>query len=142
VRRIARIVPSQFAYVPGPAPAAWRYRSWDTGRETPTLFPRGRGLNIWFTTPHPSGAGFHVFADRRCSRERPTRRFRVRRAVVSWSSNFGDARVWRCVRSPHATVRLSVSYVEPARSLRIAVARARRVALMVAAATHIVARHR
>src|SRR5438105_163745 len=44
---IARNVPRPFAYVPGRAPVGWQYHAWDMGRETPGLFPRGRGLNIW-----------------------------------------------------------------------------------------------
>jgi hypothetical protein len=108
---IARGVPAEYAYVPTRIPSGWRYRAWDAGRETPGLFPRGRGLNIWFTTPHPSGAGFHVYADRRCRRETAMRRFRFGRIVVAWRTNFGDDRAWRCVPTRRGMLQVSLSFV-------------------------------
>jgi hypothetical protein len=72
-----------FAYVPTRLPSGWRYRAWDAGRETPGLFPGGHGLNIWFVTSHPSGAGFHLYADARCREEVPMKRFRFGRITVS-----------------------------------------------------------
>jgi hypothetical protein len=108
---IVHRVPPAFAYVPTRLPVRWRYRGWDEGRETPQLFPRGRGLNIWFTTPHPSGAGFHVYADSRCSRDSGLRRFHFGRVTVAWTSVFGDDRAWRCVRTPRAMLRLSLTFI-------------------------------
>src|SRR5206468_11042291 len=69
-----------------------------SGRETPGLFPRGQGVNIWFRTTYPSGAGLHVYADPRCALQHPMRTFRVGQVNVSWSSNFGDDRASRCLR--------------------------------------------
>ena len=127
---IVQRVPRPFALMPTQLPRYWRYRAWDAGRETPGLFPRGRGLNIWFTTPHPSGAGFHVYADRSCRLEHPMRRFHIGHVTVSWSSNFGDDRVWRCVRTVDRTIEMSVSYIGSATSIAAGVRRALPVARM------------
>ena len=129
---ILRRVPREVAYAPTLLPRGWRYRAWDAGQETPGLFPRGHGLNIWFTTHHPSGAGLHVFADSRCRRQGSMKRFRVAGVTVSWVSNFGDDRVWRCIRAPSATIEASVSYIGSPASIARGAALALPVARMLA----------
>ena len=123
--------------MPTQLPRYWRYRAWDAGRETPGLFPRGRGLNIWFTTPHPSGAGFHVFADRSCRFEHGMRRFHIGHVAVSWNSDFGDDRVWRCVRTANRTIQMSVSYIGSPTSIAVGVRLALPVARMLASVRRI-----
>jgi hypothetical protein len=127
---IVRQVPRPFAYVPTYLPRRWRYRAWDAGRETPELFPRGRGLNVWFSTPHPSGAGFHVYADRRCRLQSSMRTFHIDNAKVSWTTTFGDDRVWRCVRTRKRTIQMSVSYIGSPTSIADGARVAMRVARM------------
>lgn len=149
---IARSLPRWLAYAPTRVPVGWRYHAWDAGKETPTLFPRGHGLNIWFSTPpnphqfcarcaprQPEGAGFHVYADSRCSTHGAFKTFRIGKIVVAWSSTSEDALAWRCVRG-HVLVSMSVSYAgigvgpHSAEALRIAVRHAAVVAKMLAGA--------
>jgi hypothetical protein len=134
---IVQHVPSRFAYLPTRLPRGWRYRAWDAGRETPELFPLGDGLNVWFRTPHPSGAGFHVFSDRRCRLQHPMKIFRIGRVTVSWTDDFGDDRVWRCLRTQHGTVQMSISYIGSATSIQTGKRRALPVARMLASARRI-----
>jgi hypothetical protein len=109
---IVQRVPHAFTYMPTRLPRGWRYRDWDAGRETPQLFRRGHGLNIWFTTSQPSGGGFHVFVDRGCRLDRPLRTFRFGRTRVAWSTTFGDERAWRCIRTPGGTtLRILLSFI-------------------------------
>ena len=116
-RAIVQHVPRNLAYVPTQLPVGWRYRGWDTGGERPGV---PRGLNIWFTTRHPSGAGFHTYHDRRCTLK-AMRRFRIGSVVVAWVNDFGDDQVWRCIRSSSGMIRLSLSYIglPSATSLRV-----------------------
>ena len=149
-REISETVPRQFAYVPARAPHGWHYHSWDAGRETPGLFPRGRGLNVWFSTPYPNqfcpsctnrnayGAGFHVYADSRCSIRDGTETFDVGKSRVAWSATYEDALAWRCVRVRNVLVRISVSFSGTASTgQRFAARRAAAVARMVASAHQI-----
>jgi hypothetical protein len=104
-RAITRAVPRAFAFVPTSAPSGWRYFSWDAGTETPALFKRGRGLNIWFSTAGSgaAGPGFHVFRDPLCSMRGAMRTFRINGIVVAWSTTFEDSQAWRCVGARHQT---------------------------------------
>lgn len=152
-RAIMRSVPRAFAFAPAQAPVGWRYDAWDAGRETPGLFPRGRGLNIWFSTPpyaaqfcppclprEPKGAGFHVYADRRCSTHGAMAIFHLDKRTVAWSATTEDGLVWQCVHARGLLVRISVSFAgiglsTPAeRALRVARRHAAAVATMVASA--------
>ena len=152
-RAIARSVPRPFAFVPARAPVGWRYQAWDAGRETPGLFPRGRGLNIWFSTPpypkqfcshclprQSKGAGFHAYADGRCSASGAMATFHIGRNTVAWSATAEDALAWECVRVRHLLVRVSVSFAgiglspHAARAEQIAKRHGAAVARMVASA--------
>ena len=152
-RTIARSVPRAFAFAPALAPVGWRYDAWDAGRETPRLFPRGRGLNIWFSTPpyaaqfcpsclprQPKGAGFHAYADRRCSTRGAMKIFHLGKSTVAWSATTEDGLAWQCVRARGLLVRISVSFAgiglsTPAGgALRVARRHAAGVATMIASA--------
>lgn len=99
-RAIAHVLP-KLAYVPTHLPSGWRYHSWDTGRETPGLFPQGTGVNIWFSIlkQRSAGPGFHVFASPTCSVSGGEGRktFRFGRIVVAWFATNVDGMTWRCV---------------------------------------------
>jgi hypothetical protein len=152
-RAIVRSVRRAFAFAPAQAPVGWRYDAWDAGRETPGLFPRGRGLNIWFSTPpspwqfcphctprEPKGAGFHVYADRRCSTRGAMAIFYLGKNTVAWSATTEDGLAWQCVHTRGLLVRISVSFAgiglsaPAARALRVARHHAAAVATMVASA--------
>jgi hypothetical protein len=99
-------VPSNVAYVPIQAPAGWRYVSWDSGRETPGLFPQGKGLNIWFSeTPSRTPVdGFHVYPEDRCSMKGAMKKYNLDGVSVGWSATYEDSQAWRCVTSAHSAL--------------------------------------
>jgi WD40-like Beta Propeller Repeat len=101
-RAIKTHVPARYAYIPHRIPAGWRYVSWDAGRATPALFPRGKGLNIWFAAGQSSlpGPGLHVFTVRTCSLRGAMKTFRVNGTRVAWSATYADGQAWRCVAGP------------------------------------------
>ena len=123
VKAIKEHVAQAYRYVPTWVPMDWRYFSWDTGRETPG---RGRGLNVWFTTPDSyqpcgslgctprpaAGPGFHVFDNSTCSLRGAMETFSMDGVKVAWSATFEDAHAWRCIALPsHIAVMVSASSV-------------------------------
>jgi hypothetical protein len=106
---IKRHLPSNVAYAPTRIPAGWRYVAWDSGRETPGLFPTGKGLNIWFSDTPSSRTpvnGFHVYANQPCSMKGAMKTFRFGRIKVAWSTTYEDSQAWRCA-SPAVTILVS-----------------------------------
>ena len=101
-RAIKTHVPARYAYIPHRIPAGWRYVSWDAGKATPALFPRGKGLNIWFAAGQSSsaGPGLHVFTVKRCSLRGAMQTYRLNGTKVAWSATYADGEAWRCVAGP------------------------------------------
>ena len=52
------------------------------------------------------------------------RTLRVGHVTVAWTTNFGDDRVWRCIRTPSGAIELSISYIGSPTSISVGVTRA------------------